>query len=995
MPQLDRLGLRENPFKKNTDQRYFYADKSRAQILESTEHLIEYSSNFQVIIGAQGVGKSQLMEAIANKIDNNWRIAKVNNADQYDTLSLIQAILDAFGAVDNNHSELLEVLEAQLAEINQLGFKPVLLLDSAQALSIDSLRFLIQLSQQKQDDEPYINIVLFATEDVTDSLQSSELRDFRENIHIATLLAFDKEGVSGYLRHKMAVAGFDRESPFTPRIIDSIFNDSLGLPEKINLFADKFLTSSGKAENYILDTDSSSTAVETQQSEAEAPFELDIDEAMAELSDDLGTTDLGTIDLGTTDLGTTELDPIELENQFDSDNEADFSQQLDDLGLSNPSEANNDNLMDSFADDEFQGHRSDRAEEQLSRLAEKFEEIEQLDEQSNDNFLNDLDDNKHQIDSQSIEEPPSSGLPKFIIPIAVIGLLIVAVLVINSVFKDTGEMDSLADKQEKIELLPLELPPQQGDLISKEEKAVNEIKTPAIQPGPMVAEVDNKPELESKSELLVVEAAVEKIPTSSDTVVPPATNADEKMLTTPITAPITAPAVAAKEEQATAIITAKVTQVEPEPLIGSNSRQYLTIKGTQFTPDTLLVVTWGSNKKDFSAQLTPKQWQYINQTTIKLHLSTGIEEQQWQVSARNTAGAESPAVSFDVVRPYISKNALERVSPNPLKGSNKRQKIAIMGQGLTKQTVFEVKWAKNNKQFSSRLTPSQFEFVNSQQINLFLTTGTKERTWSVSFVGKGTKNSKVEFQVVKKLPAKALAAKALAVKDKPIVKAKFKDINWLKQQADEHYTLQLFGSYNKQAIDELVSKHALQGDMLRFASQRDGKTWYTLTYGNYASKQDATQAITGLAPELAQPAPWIRSMASIKESLQLKSLSVKSVAAKSEPVKSTPVKPAIVKSKAKDEAWIWTQNPAEYTVQLIALSSEQAIKDYIRKTGIQSEAVYFKTIRNKKALYVLLYGHYLDKQSADQAAGKLTTKISGSKPWVRSFSTVHEMMDNR
>ena len=49
----------------------------------------------------------------------------------------------------------------------------------------------------------------------------------------------------------MAVAGYDRESPFTPRIIDSIFNNSEGLPEKINFFADKFLKSSGKAENYI------------------------------------------------------------------------------------------------------------------------------------------------------------------------------------------------------------------------------------------------------------------------------------------------------------------------------------------------------------------------------------------------------------------------------------------------------------------------------------------------------------------------------------------------------------------------------------------------------------------------------------------------------------------------------------------------------------------------------------------------------------------------
>ncbi|MCK5649079.1 MAG: AAA family ATPase, partial [Gammaproteobacteria bacterium] len=413
MPQLDRLGLRENPFKKSRDHRYFYADQNRAQILESTEHLIDYSSNFQVIIGESGVGKSHLLETLANRIDNNWRIAKVNNAEQYDTLSLIQAILDAFGAIHGGHAELLEALETQLAEINQLGFKPVLLVDSEQALSIDALRFLIQLTQQQQNEEPYINIVLFATAEITELLQSSELSDFREIIHIATLNRFDKEGVSGYLRHKMAVAGYDRESPFTPRIIDSIFNDSKGLPEKINFFADKFLASSGKAENYI---------------------EPDADNQTIKM-DNSSTADLNK-----------RMDEFASTREHD-----DFYQEQ------------NDNFMDSLSDDELQTHRSDRAEEQLSRLAEKFEEIEQLGEQPADSLFADSD--QHSGDQQSRDftyddESSTSVLPKFIIPMAVMGILLIAVLVLNSVFEKSEQAASQLAGKEKIELLPLELPPQ-------------------------------------------------------------------------------------------------------------------------------------------------------------------------------------------------------------------------------------------------------------------------------------------------------------------------------------------------------------------------------------------------------------------------------------------------------------------------------------------------------------------------------------------------------
>jgi len=205
-----------------------------------------------VIIGASGVGKSHFLEALQDRKGNNWKIVKIKDTEQHDTLSLIQTIMNSFGAKTDNHTDLLVSLENQLFEIKQLGSRPLLLIDDAQHLSADSIHFLLQLSQREQDDEPFIHIVLFSTSIITEHLQHPDFKEFRDIIHIAILDNFDKEGVSGYLRHKMVVSGFDRESPFTPRIVDSIFNDSSGIPERINFFAEKFLTSSGKGENYII-----------------------------------------------------------------------------------------------------------------------------------------------------------------------------------------------------------------------------------------------------------------------------------------------------------------------------------------------------------------------------------------------------------------------------------------------------------------------------------------------------------------------------------------------------------------------------------------------------------------------------------------------------------------------------------------------------------------------------------------------------------------------
>ncbi len=946
MPQLDRLGLRENPFKKNTDQRYFYADKNRAQIIESTEHLIEFSSNLQVIIGESGVGKSHLLEALANRIDNNWRIAKCNNTEQYDTLSLIQAILDDFGAKQGEHSDPLEVLETQLAEIALLGFKPVLLVDNAQNLSIDSLRFLIQLSQQKQNEDPYINIVLFATEGITESIQSAELRDFRDIVHIAELNRFDKEGVSGYLRHKMAVVGYDRELPFTTRIIDSIYNNSEGLPEKINYFADKFLASSGKAENYIETADSHELGSNPDASMGAASLNKQIDELI------------------------TPKDDGHLSQEYD--------------------------------DNDLQDDRSDRAAEQISRLAEKFEEIEQLGEQSADSFFmdgnleeknNDADGlTEHDFPSEPSEpsanqydDESSSGLPKFIIPIAVVGILFVAILVINSVFDNKDQETSQQVGNEKIELLPLELPPQQSEEKSTPETILKEngtlAGTQAVTPHktPLETVTDAAPNTQADSIVNVEEVEItQKVEAELDVLEPAEPNSVIDEIPTAVS-PV-----------------AELTRIEPEPVIGSDSPQYITVMGHYLEQDITLIVRWGNNKKEFSEKQTPEQWQYISNNKIKLHLTTGIEARQWLISAKNSRDVQSAEIKFNVVRPFIAKMMIKSIAPSPFIGSDKRQTIKIIGQGFSKQTTIELKWAKNKKQFSSRLTPSQFEFISSDEIRLFIATGIKERKWHVLAIAPQGNTSSSSFNVVqiKKTVNSALTT-GLSSSSNLAYQPVLKDEGWIKQQADTNYTIQLFGSHNKQAIDDLIKKYSLKGDIIRFKTQRDGKSWFTLTYGNYKSKQLANAAVATLVPALTTPTPWIRSMGSIKEILRTESAELKSdekVSVKQAPNSLSSDK---VRSGLKDEAWIWTQNPADYTVQLIALSSEDGVKDYIKRYKLQSEAVYFKTIRNGKALFVLLYGQYRDKKQATQEGDNLALKVKDSKPWVRSFSAIHGMMNGR
>ena len=960
MPQLDSLGLKEHPFKNSTDQRYFFSDQNRAQILESTEHLIEFSNNVQVIVGAAGVGKSHLLEALSNRIDNNWRIAKIKDAGQYDTLSLIQAILTSLDVVSDDEMDLLETLETQLAEIIQLGFKPVLFIDNADALSVDSIRFLLQLSQQEQNDEPYINIVLFATTQITEHLQDPELRDFRDIIHIVTLANLDKEGVSGYLRHKMAVAGFDRESPFTPRIVDSIYKDSNGVPEKINFFASKFLASSGKGDNYILP-----------------------------------------------DAGSPEPNINSPEPQINSHN--------DDMA----SVPEND-LVSALKENEFQDDRTDRVEEQINRLAEKFAEIEKMGEQPADAFLNDKElydkelNDQESIDKEQAEddfpdvlsdspfedeEVKPLGLPKFIIPIALIGIILAALLVINTVFNPSEQTAEEQVSNKDIELLPLELPAE-GSFSAQDPSQLQETKAQRTELDTI--DQTSQPDAQKVTELELVEAGgseVKKI----ESELPASTEQIESVVAEQISTEAIAVSESNVEAEAAAAAPAahisapELRTVEPEPVIGSAHRQYITITGSNLEKNSTMVISWGDNKKEFSQQLTPEQWVYQNKSKIKLHLATGIESQQWHVYARSIDGRQSKTITFDVVKPFISGLSIQKILPNPLIGSNKRQTVSIIGQGFSRQTVIELKWANNKKQFSSRLTPTQFEFVSAKHLKLFVTTGKKERQWGVVITNPGSgKTSSATFAVVSK-NHKVKAATAEPLPDN----IKLKDKSWLQQQHNTRFTIQLLGSNNTQSIDQLIRKYSLKGDIAVFETRRNGQNWYSMTYGNYVSKQEAITAIALLNPELTVSTPWVRSFESIKKQVHQSSATVaetkvdKNRADKKISAQTSITAELSQSGKIRDEAWIWTQNPADFTVQILALSTEPAIQHFIKKQKISSEAIYFKIKRNGQPLYVLIYGVYSDKKSAQKAKEQLAAKITGSKPWVRSYSEVHGLMSKQ
>mgnify|MGYP001818363064 FL=1 len=433
-----------------------------------------------------------------------------------------------------------------------------------------------------------------------------------------------------------------------------------------------------------------------------------------------------------------------------------------------------------------------------------------------------------------------------------------------------------------------------------------------------------------------------------------------------------------------------VSRISPQPFLGSSGRQAINIHGQWFDPNASVRLTWGNGSKEFSARLTPDQWKYINQQQITLFITTGVEAQSWSVNVKNPDTVQSNTLTFNVIQPYIEKMAIKAITPSIMKGADKRRTLTVKGMGFNQTTSLEVRWDKNKKMFSRRKTPQQWQFVSDKEIKLTLNTGTTPRNWSITAISStGKRSNTADFQVIETAAAKYQSEQGIHGPD------------WLAQQNNEDYTLQIFSSYDQQVIEQLVSQYKLYDSAAWYKTRREQGDLYSLTYGRYPTKQSALDAFRALPEELRRQKPWARSFASIKQQ-QSGSIKKTSATSASSPGRAKTT-PAIEKSvtyqediaqttQIKDEAWLWIQNPKDYTLQLLTVSNKQAVLDYINTYQLRDQAIYFAAVRDGKPMYVLVYGAYTSRVAAEQASADLQAKLSQSTPWIRTFADIHVLM---
>lgn len=89
----------------------------------------------------------------------------------------------------------------------------------------------------------------------------------------------------------------------------------------------------------------------------------------------------------------------------------------------------------------------------------------------------------------------------------------------------------------------------------------------------------------------------------------------------------------------------------------------------------------------------------------------------------------------------------------------------------------------------------------------------------------------------------------------------------IKSAPGSHFTLQLSGASQSNSLNTFAKQQGLK-NYLVYQTSRDGKPWYVLVSGNYASSAEAKSAISRLPAEVQAKKPWVKPVHQVQQDLK-------------------------------------------------------------------------------------------------------------------------------
>jgi len=240
---LQFYGLRESPFSPTPDPKFLFQSARHREALAQLIYGVRERKGFIVLTGEIGTGKTTLLRALLERLDAQSPVAFIHNS-ALPMDGLLEYMLQDWGVKSEatTHAQRLFELNTFLIEEHRRGASPVLVIDEAQNLSIQSLEAVRLLSNFETTSQKLMQILLVGQPELRDKLNAPELRQLKQRVglrcHIGPL---SPEETRLYIRHRLRVAGATDTGIFTDAAVQKITEYSRGIPRVVNIVCDHCL----------------------------------------------------------------------------------------------------------------------------------------------------------------------------------------------------------------------------------------------------------------------------------------------------------------------------------------------------------------------------------------------------------------------------------------------------------------------------------------------------------------------------------------------------------------------------------------------------------------------------------------------------------------------------------------------------------------------------------------------------------------------------------
>ncbi len=234
--------LQENPFENNSDARFFYRSETHEAALLKLRYLVENNKGAGMLVAGTGMGKTYLLNVLAAELPETFVPFVHVVFPQMTAAELLAYLAVELGADEQQISaggldRVVRRIREQLETANRRGQQPVIAIDEAHVIEdpqvFEALRLLLNFQEQGQMN---FSLMFLGQQSLLSRIRRMDQLDERLTVN-CLLQPFSYDETVGYISHRLQIAG-TTEMVFNSESLETLFEESGGVPRKINRLAD-------------------------------------------------------------------------------------------------------------------------------------------------------------------------------------------------------------------------------------------------------------------------------------------------------------------------------------------------------------------------------------------------------------------------------------------------------------------------------------------------------------------------------------------------------------------------------------------------------------------------------------------------------------------------------------------------------------------------------------------------------------------------------------